>query len=94
MRTQTHFKSKEDFESFWAKSGGKTQDRSKLIGEEKVVAEGVTDREALAMIRKTPIRSYISAAMEEATGPDGVVDQDVLDMQIQNMAIGLGALWR
>lgn len=82
VRTWTPFPSKAEFDAFYT---------PEVKEQEEAVDQGVTEAEAIAACRKTPLRSYVAAATEESTDPvTGVVDFDVLRSRLHQVALARG----
>lgn len=80
--TWTPFPSKAEFDKWFEEMGNKDQE---------VVEEGITDARAIELSQRTPLRSYVRAAVEEATDPrTGIVDRDIANLKMQNVAIMAG----
>jgi hypothetical protein len=89
IRTWTPYPSKAEFDAEFAERG-KLEGTEKIFGEQRVVAEGVSEKDAVSCVQKTPLRSYLKAAIEEATGSDGEIDYDVAKMRMQSVLIARG----
>jgi hypothetical protein len=77
--TWTAFDSKQHFETW-------KQENPNALDDQKVIAEGVTQAEAIRMCRSTTIESRVRALMDEATDPDtGIVDEDLLEMSKKDL---------
>lgn len=58
---------------------GRLQER----GNERIVARGVTDEEAEALVKETPLAAYIGAALQEAKDPNSNgMNMDLLDLKL------------
>ncbi len=80
--TWTPFPSKADFDKWFEEIGKK---------EQEVVEEGITEARAIELSQLTPLRSYCRAAVQEATDPaTGIVNRDIADLKMQNIAILAG----
>jgi len=49
---------------------------------EMVLAQGVTEECAIEMVGDTPIKAYVGAALVESKGEDGLLNRDVLHMEL------------
>lgn len=81
VRTYTSYSSKEEFDRERLKMP------NLLSGEMIVLDEGVSEKRREELIRKTPLASYVGAALEEATMPDGSLDPDLLELHLINAKV-------
>jgi len=81
-RYRTTFSSKADFDS--------KREEFCRKGRVEVIAEGVTDAESLAKCENVPAINLVAACLEKATGPDGKVNNFILEMEVQKLqSVGL-----
>ena len=78
VRTWTSYKDKEDFHKHY---------NDKMRALQRVIAEGISDEEAIKITSEIPLRCYAAAAVQEATMPDGSLNEEILDMEARNLAI-------
>lgn len=71
--TWTSFKSKKDFDEWFTE---------KLQETHRVVEKGVSEERCKELTRRTPKACRISAALQEATGEDGEINQGILAMRL------------
>lgn len=83
VRTWTAFKSQADFEK-WLK-----QPDNKVLEKERVIAQGVTDEEAIRITEGTPVECYAAACIEEATGRSGHINEMLLEAQLSGAAMAV-----
>ena len=77
-RYQIPFNSKQEFDSWYTEEVKKKQ---------TVVAEGVTDEEALRLCMDVPLSKRFNAATEGAKNDTGRLNPAILEMNIRNIAI-------
>jgi hypothetical protein len=70
IRTSRQFPSEEDFAQ---------AEQSTL---ETVIASGISEEEVDELVAKTPLKSYIGAALVESKGEDGKPDPFLLEMEL------------
>ena len=81
--TWSSFESKAEFDSWFAAEGSEQR-------EQEVVAEGITQEEAVALCKKTPLMSYVKAAIEDATDmTTGEVDLRLAKARMATVAIAI-----
>ncbi|KKW32321.1 MAG: hypothetical protein UY78_C0043G0002 [Parcubacteria group bacterium GW2011_GWA1_53_13] len=86
VRTINYFDSKEQFAAAYTEEAKKT---------EKVVGEGVTEREAQVLLRWMSIGGLVRANLHEATNKQtGRVDERAMEMTVLTTAIALRELWK
>jgi len=71
----TSFLSKDDFDKWYTPKMRLTQE---------VVAEGITQEEAIELTRTTPFACRVAASIEEATDREGNINPDIFRMDIAN----------
>ena len=89
ITTWTDYGDKATFDAEFAERGS-TKDETKYLGDEEVVLENCTVDEAVALVRHTPLRAYASAAIEDATGPDGQINMEYAKFKFANAAFLFG----
>lgn len=55
---------------------------------EEVVEKGITEERAIELTQSTPLKCRIAAARQAATNPDGTINNDILEMEMKNVAFG------
>ncbi len=86
VRTINYFDSKEQFIAAYTDEVQKT---------EKVVGQGVSDREAQVLLRGMSIGGLVRANMHEATNKtNGRFDSKAMEMATLTTAVALRALWQ
>jgi hypothetical protein len=71
VRTWSSFKSKEDFNNWYA---------PEIRAKKMILKEDVTDEEAIEICLQAPLSRWLAAAKEEATRPDGTINEHILEM--------------
>ena len=51
----------------------------------EVIAEGVSDDEAVRLSKSTPLSSYLRSSIQEATSPNGEVSNKILELQLSTI---------
>mgnify|MGYP001568534385 CR=1 FL=1 len=75
--TWTSFPSKEAFDDWY------TDD---IRERQRVVEEGITKERAGELVKRTPLACYFASAIQDATRPDGTIDQGLLEFKLENVA--------
>ncbi|OGH85481.1 MAG: hypothetical protein A2294_03040 [Candidatus Magasanikbacteria bacterium RIFOXYB2_FULL_38_10] len=82
VRTWTAFKDKADFEQWLHKTD------NKVLQNQKIVARGVSDDQAIRLVEETPIESYAAACVEESIR-SGHVSKFLLEMHLSSTAMAI-----
>jgi hypothetical protein len=77
VRTITGFESEKEFNAWLAKTNNK----------DMVVAQGVEMDEAHELYDQTPVGSLLESAVRESVDPDGQMDTDRLEFELNNIAL-------
>ena len=80
--TWSSFKSKAAFDEWWA-----SDDIAHVRAVERILKEGVTEEQAVALTQTTPRESYVRAAIGNATMSDGIIDEELLRYEAMNLAV-------
>jgi len=78
VRTWSSYPSKVEFERWYVKSGRQEYD---------IVAQNVTEAEALRLCERTPLRNLVRAAVEDATDPEGIVHPEIARMKMMTVMV-------
>jgi len=80
VRTWTSFKDKNELEDFLLRG----------LNGDIVVAEDVTEEEAISLTSETRVEDSVIAAIEGSVMPNGRVNREVLDMKLNTLKFMLG----
>lgn len=75
--TWTSFSSKADFDKWYT---------DEIRAREEVVEEGISQNRAMQLVDSTPLKCRIAAAKQDATEPDGTVNEFILEMELAKVA--------
>jgi len=75
--TWTKYRSLEEFNGMWEQT----------TNSDEIFAQGVTEEEAVELVRQTPIQAYVNSALLEATNPDGSINEDLLQRKLTDIAL-------
>lgn len=74
--TRNSFASKEDFDKWYT---------PEIREREEVVEENITEERAIELTLLTPFKFKIAAARQDATNPDGTINDAILELKIRNI---------
>ncbi|MCX6779001.1 MAG: hypothetical protein NTU97_02105 [Candidatus Magasanikbacteria bacterium] len=80
VRTWTAFRDMNDFEK-WLK-----QPDNHVLDNQKVIAQGVTEQQAIDIISGTPVEAYAAASIDAATS-GGLLSWVALEVELTNVAV-------
>jgi len=78
VRTWTTFESKAGFDKWYT---------DKVKAMQTVLEEDITEERAIQLTEQTPVSSYVGAAIQEASNPDGSINPELLKLELQNLAL-------
>ncbi len=81
VRTWTPYPSKVEFERWYAKDGRKEYD---------IVAQNVSEAEAIRLCQQTPLRNMVRAAVADATDKDGFIHSGIARMKMMTVMLARG----
>jgi hypothetical protein len=82
ITTWSVFASKSEFDTWYDEATRKDQ---------AVVEEGITKERAVELCQRTPLRSYVRAALADARNPDtGEINSDIARMKLASVMLVVG----